>query len=887
MSAKKKNEDFGSYIILNGQRISLAKHPSEFSLIGPSQVLAADDVAIEPLAQNMARVRVADDDNLEEAMMQARTDSVAHHVYEVEDTDEEIVITDQIILEFQHEGTGLLEELMQEFALLYKGRLGNAHVLQVTDASARNPLKVANEIAERAGVKSCTPEVMLELQYHREPALAVEQWYLAADLVDHADVAPGCDIQALEAWEITKGDPEIVIAVVDDGFDLGHPALRGVRLHPQSRDFRGRDSVPQSEDLILNGRNQGDFHGTSVASIAVGTHQGSAMRGLAPNCTFMPIRIGFGPMAGQVAMITVFRHVSRYADVVNCSFGLPPHSQDRLHPAFRQEITELTRTGGRRGKGIVMIFSAANDDAPTFLEGVKNVNGVRYVNMASRTINEVPAGDAVYSGYPMTEGVIVVGAMSSRKRKSGYSNWGPHLTVTAPSNNMHYITSFIGAGTDPRRNLFIANYRGLGQVAASNRPGHGRPFTPIRGQDDPNTPDWEENLYTRNFGGTSGAAPIVAGIAGLMLSVNPELTASQVRQILAATADKDLDFTLDLTTDPNLQGIAGDFANGYSQYFGHGKVNAAKAVQRARLFNLNFLGATSYPNGQTNGRGSPRIGQNGASFTFVSNVAGERPTAAHGPGEELADELPVNNETGEDDANQHLAPMLLPDVRSRVRWNPSPHHSSRGGFLPEAVVVHIAEGPFPAIGNWFKNPIAQVSAHYGVGQQGQIDQYVAEERAAWHGGNVLRPTWGLLKAGINPNRYTIGIEHAGFATDAWTDIMYETSASLVRDICDRWNIPLDRNHIIGHREIFAGKTCPGFNVSLDKLIQLAGGHVTSSSTGNGGASGGPAFHIVQRGDTLFGIANLHGTTVATLLQLNPEIVDADRIFVGQRIRLPQ
>jgi hypothetical protein len=268
---------------------------------------------------------------------------------------------------------------------------------------------------------------------------------------------------------------------------------------------------------------------------------------------------------------------------VNCSFGLPPTSFDPLHPEFRRAITELTRTGGRRGKGLVMVFSAANDDAPTFLPGSQNTQGVKFVRFTAfgtAEIAEIPAGQDVFSGYPMTPGVVVVGAMTSLKRKAGYACWGPHVTVVAPSNNMHYITSFVAAGADSRRAQFVTNYRGLGQVAAVNRPGHGQPFDPLL--DDLATPEFHENFYTRNFGGTSGAAPIVTGVAALILSANPGLTADQIRQILMATADQDLASTLDLASDPNLQGLSGAFANGRSLFFGSGKVNALKAVQQAR-----------------------------------------------------------------------------------------------------------------------------------------------------------------------------------------------------------------------------------------------------------------------------------------------------------------
>lgn len=82
--------------------------------------------------------------------------------------------------------------------------------------------------------------------------------------------------------------------------------------------------------------------------------------------------------------------------------------------------------------------------------------------------------------------------------------------------------------------------------------------------------------------GTSGAAPVVSGVVALMLSVNPDLTAAQVKQILMSTADRDLDSSLDLADDPNIQGLSGEFEGDRSLFFGSGKVNAFKAVRKAR-----------------------------------------------------------------------------------------------------------------------------------------------------------------------------------------------------------------------------------------------------------------------------------------------------------------
>ncbi|RYZ22075.1 MAG: hypothetical protein EOO16_10590 [Chitinophagaceae bacterium] len=53
--------------------------------------------------------------------------------------------------------------------------------------------------------------------------------------------------------------------------------------------------------------------------------------------------------------------------------------------------------------------------------------------------------------------------------------------------------------------------------------------------------------------------------------------------------------------------------------------------------------------------------------------------------------------------------------------------------------------------------------------------------------------------------------------------MYAASAALIKAICTRWNLPVDRQHIIGHNEIFAQNSCPGLKVDLNKLVALAGG----------------------------------------------------------------
>src|SRR5271163_203896 len=86
-----------------------------------------------------------------------------------------------------------------------------------------------------------------------------------------------------------------------------------------------------------------------------------------------------------------------------------------------------------------------------------------------------------------------------------------------------------------------------------------------------------------------------------------------------------------------------------------------------------------------------------------------------------------------------------------------------GQFQPEAVVIHIMEGTLKGTDSWFNDPRAKVSAHYGIGTGGLVHQYVKEADTAFHAGIVDRPTWPLLKPRVNPNYYTIGIEHEGMS----------------------------------------------------------------------------------------------------------------------------
>ena len=267
-------QDLGDYLVINGKRLNLKHHPTDFSALAREATLgeqaAHHDLAMQPLAADVTRLHAHDRQERDVAMGEIRQETVAHHIYEVEETGEEIIIDDRILVRLaaDHAGDeGSLQAILDEYHLVDAGQMGDTHVLKVTAATGRNPVKVANEIAERPNVLSSTPHVRVPMERHRTvrdelPVLFPVQWYLTADLINDPAVDPRADIQVPEAWQITTGDPAIVLAVLDDGYDLAHPAFQGKLIDPAAKDFA---ATPQDNDPSAEA---GDFHGTPVASLA-------------------------------------------------------------------------------------------------------------------------------------------------------------------------------------------------------------------------------------------------------------------------------------------------------------------------------------------------------------------------------------------------------------------------------------------------------------------------------------------------------------------------------------------------------------------------------------------------------------------------------------------
>ncbi len=187
-----------------------------------------------------------------------------------------------------------------------------------------------------------------------------------------------------EAWDFTTGSA-LVIAVIDDGVDYGHPDLAGNTV--PGKDWIDNDSDPTP--------GAGDIHGTHVAGIAAAvTNNGVGVAGSGWNSKLMGIRFDYTTAGSANSMIWA---ADNGAKIANMSYGYygPPTT------------TESDAVDYAYGKGVLLVGAAGN------------------INTNSQ--------DSYPDGYTK---VISVGATENNDTKAGFSDWGPRVDVAAPGVNI-------------------------------------------------------------------------------------------------------------------------------------------------------------------------------------------------------------------------------------------------------------------------------------------------------------------------------------------------------------------------------------------------------------------------------------------------------------------
>jgi subtilisin-like proprotein convertase family protein len=501
--------------------------------------------AAEEAAPGLVRAQVVGDRDGAVDKLRAGN-RVVHHVYRDRQAPEsEHLITESFFIKFKPQTPEpRIAEYIAAEQLVVEQELGNkTFLVRVTDATGRNPIRAANAAASRDDVEYAEPNLVRRVTrfaFIPPDPLFAEQWHLHAPAAG-ADLVAGAGIFAPEAWDLTRGRREVVVAVADDGFDLTHPDFQG-----QGKVVARLNATVRAGGIDWDANTQprpGDYHGTPCLGVALAEGNGTGVVGVAPGCGLIAVR--FPLDMSDAHFILMFEKLSPLADVVSCSWGVGPANAP-MSTALRDAMAALSRNGGRRGKGLIFCIAAGNNNCP-----VKDLSNTRTYRFRDRFgIIRSYSGpiDRWVAAHP---DAVTVSASTSRKTRSAYSSWGSDVCVCAPSDNWDDLGQSSPAG----RGITTTDNEGAGA---------GSDFTP-------------GSRFTGEFGGTSSATPTVAGVCGLVLSANLSLTAAQVKQILQQTADKDLS----LVTDTPVNEPGGFNGAGFSLWFGHGKVNAFKAVQAA------------------------------------------------------------------------------------------------------------------------------------------------------------------------------------------------------------------------------------------------------------------------------------------------------------------
>ena len=239
---------------------------------------------------------------------------------------------------------------------------------------------------------------------------------------NQADLA---QIGVPEAWKTTRGDPSVVVAVIDTGVDLTHPDLDGVTV------VSPRDTVWNNADVTDD-----IGHGTHVAgTILAETNNATGIAGIAPASSLMPIKVAddLGGLSFSDVLDGVDWAREHGADIINMSLGglLTPEQVALGQPTFTLA----------RDAGILMVAAAGND-------GID--------------IRTYPASFA---------GVVSVSAVDAQDHLASFSNTGKAIDLAAPGVDL--VSTVPGGGYEPHSGTSMASphVAGVAALVWAARPG--------------------------------------------------------------------------------------------------------------------------------------------------------------------------------------------------------------------------------------------------------------------------------------------------------------------------------------------------------------------------------------------------------------------------------
>ena len=341
------------------------------------------------------------------------------------------------------------------------------------------------------------------------------QWYL--DQRDAKGQKLGLDLNLRAAWPVSGGNG-VGVAIVDTGVGLLHPDLEEAFSASENHNFISGedDGEPVSSSM---------FHGTAVAGLIGAVHDNQeGIAGILPGASLSSwVIFGLGGgIADSLQLAEMYEYRPERIAIQNHSWGNAFAQQEGPSFIERSAISNAFYQG-RSGKGTIMVRAAGND----------RIRGDFHPGL----------GDVNDDGYTSMHQSIAVAATDRQGKATTYSNRGACILVAAPggeSDDGLFTTDLLG------RQGYTTSTRGLGEG------------------------DYIPNEI--GFIGTSAAAPLVSGMAGLALGVNPNLSNRDVQQLLIASARQ-------VFEDPDTVANGAGFAHNHN--VGFGIPDAGELVQLA------------------------------------------------------------------------------------------------------------------------------------------------------------------------------------------------------------------------------------------------------------------------------------------------------------------
>ncbi|MCP4298802.1 MAG: S8 family serine peptidase [Proteobacteria bacterium] len=305
---------------------------------------------------------------------------VGDHQYQITNSQFKVRLTNRIIVKVGRdirEGYLLsLSSSIREVVLLYKM---DSFVYYSLELDRFSSLPTTMEVLKsNADIRLVQPDILQQTTRSRKSRSrqGSNAWYLS-------------EIKKL--WRTTRGKG-VRIAVIDDGFDLEHEDLAGVKL------LFGYDL--NSKTLDSSPKNLIDNHGTKVLGIIFARHNQIGIDGIAPEADLIAIR--HVDTWTSKTMLSFYLSKLANADVINCSW----QSSFLLEP-INDIINDLAEKG-RDGKGLPIVFAAGNGSGKITPQGSEAA----------------------------IENVITVGSSGRDGRKLKFSNYGKYIDVYAPGRNI-------------------------------------------------------------------------------------------------------------------------------------------------------------------------------------------------------------------------------------------------------------------------------------------------------------------------------------------------------------------------------------------------------------------------------------------------------------------